>query len=84
MRNWILATAAILAVTFAVSGCVNVKVPEGPYYVHNSDAGGDVRSHTYHQMKEFLKDAREDGLITASQHKELGKRLEKKYGAKNR
>lgn len=58
----VIVAAAVLAGAFC--GCFNVdaKAPKGPYVKLESGSG---------QIREFLKEAREDGIITKNQYEVL-------------
>ena len=65
-----LAIAVVLAAVLAgtLCGCFNLdaKAPEGPYVTVDSGGG---------QIREFLKDAREDGIISKNQYEVLIERV---------
>ncbi len=63
---------AVLAL--AAAGCVNVKVPEGPY-VTVAEENAPVSDKTHEQMDAFLRQARDDGIISDLQYKKLKERL---------
>ena len=80
MNRWIALTMVAAVVALAMTGCVNVKVPDGPYVNLSDDASSDHADHDEPDLKDFedlLEKARKDGVITKSQYKELRHRLEK-------
>jgi hypothetical protein len=66
-----LAIAVVLAAVLAgtLCGCFNLdaKAPDGPYVTMDSNGSGQIR--------EFLKTAREDGIISKNQYEVLMKRV---------
>ena len=69
-----LAIAVVVAAVLAgaLCGCwADVKAPEGPYVT--LDSGGDASG----KIRVFLREARNDGVITKDQYRALVKRLEK-------
>jgi len=66
--KWIIlvVVAAVLAGTLC--GCFNLdaKAPEGPYVTVDSSSG---------QIREFLKEAREDGIISKNLYEVLIRRV---------
>ncbi len=66
-----LAIAVVLAAVLAGTLCwcfnLDAKAPEGPYVTVDSDSG---------QIRKFLKDAREDGIISKNQYEVLIRRVE--------
>ena len=83
-------TLLIAAALSASAGCVNVKVPEGPYVNLGEDsttgtATADRKTidrKAYEKMKDVLENARGDRVITSDQYKELMKRAEQKFDAR--
>jgi len=69
---------AVVVLGGMITGCLNVKVPEGPYVNLTDDPGSGADRNS--DLKEFLKEAQDDGVITKSQYNDLCKRLDKKYG----
>ena len=69
--KWIIVIVAAAVLAGALCGCLNVdtKVPKGPYVKLESgeDASGQIR--------EFLKEAREDGIISKTQYERLIERV---------
>lgn len=89
MKNLII--VLLVAAMLVAPGCFNVEVPEGPYVNLNGDGSGagggtvdrkTVDRRAYDKIKDILDDAREDGVITSSQQKELMKRTEKELDAR--
>ena len=79
MKRWTLAVAATVALAGMIAGCIDVKAPSGPYV--NLGSGSSAKADPdLKNMRAFLDEAREDGIITKNQCKELKKRLEKKFG----
>ena len=79
MKRWIAVAVAVGVFAGALAGCVNVDPPDGPYVQWGS---GSTSSRTEADVKgfeNFLKKAREDGLITKSQYEELKKRLDREF-----
>ena len=79
MKAWVLAIAAAALAAALLGGCVNVKVPDGPYVNLDSDKGGGGGGEL-EKVLDVLEQAREDGIITKNQFNELRKRLEKTCG----
>lgn len=81
MKPLMTLVVAVVVLGGMIAGCVNVKVPEGPYVSLDDDGGsGDDKKLDPKAFEDFLKDARDDGVITKSQCKELCERLAKKCG----
>ena len=77
MRRWITVAAALVVLVGMLTGCVNVKPPDGPYVQWNSSSAEskpEVRA-----FEDLLKQARDDGLINQKQYRELKKRLDKQF-----
>ena len=77
MKRWIAVAVAVGVLAGSLAGCVNV--PEGPYVQLDS---GSTSSRTKADVKgfeDFLKKAREDGIINRNQYKELKKRLDREF-----
>ena len=70
----------VLACLIAAAGCVNVKVPEGPYLKVNQDSTSPSKTNVEFTQT-FLRSAWEDGMITEAQYKELRRRLESCSGS---
>jgi len=79
MKRWILAAMVALALVVGMWGCVQVKVPEGPYVNLGSDAKTTKTTKTEKQVRDFLKKARDDRIISDSQYEKLKDRLEQAY-----
>ncbi|MHC4715891.1 MAG: hypothetical protein ACYS5V_02900 [Planctomycetota bacterium] len=71
MRTWLILALVAAVLIAAGQGCVNVKTPEGPYVVMGSDSAPALSDTTVNEMMAFLKRARNDGLITDNQYKQL-------------
>ena len=81
MKQLMALIIAVVVLGGMITGCLNVKVPEGPYVNLTDDPGsGDAKNLDRKQFEDLLEDAQEDGVITKSQYNELCKRLAKKYG----
>ena len=76
MRTVLCAILLVAALSAAAvsGGCVQVDVPDGPY-VSGATGGGADRGRAG-EIKEFLQEAREDGLVTDEQYRRLISRLE--------
>jgi len=73
MTRWIIGMAVSVCV-LATIGCLNVKVPEGPYVKVNGGRPAPTKANVEF-TDDFLKSARDDGVITEGIYKELRKRL---------
>lgn len=78
MKQLIALIAVVVVLGGMMTGCLNVKVPDGPYVNLSENAGSGADKNS--DLKEFLKEAQDDGVITKSQYNQLCKRLDKKYG----
>lgn len=81
MKRLMALIIAVVVLGGMIAGCVNVKVPEGPYVSLADDTGsGGGNKFDVKVFEDVLKDAQEDGVITKGQYEELCKRLAKKCG----
>ena len=79
MRQWIALMMVVAVLGITLTGCINVKAPDGPY-VKLDDGSASDGNHDAIDMKDvqkLLEDARKDGVITKTQYEQLRKRLEK-------
>ena len=79
MKRWIAVAVAVGVLAGSLAGCVNVDPPDGPYVQWGSASASGRTEADVKGFEKFLKKAREDGLITKSQYKELMKRLEREF-----
>lgn len=70
--KWTILVVAAVVLAATLCGCFNVdaKAPEGPYVTVDSEGGAS------RQIREFLKKAREDGIISRNQYEVLIRRTE--------
>jgi len=78
MRQWIILVVAAAVLAGVLSGCVNVKTPDGPYVQWGEGSSAKTKA-DLKGFEKFLKKAQDDGLITKNQYKELKKRLDKEF-----
>ena len=74
MTRWTILAAALLCMIVVV-GCVNVEVPDGPLVDLDGEQKVEPTKENIEFTREFLDQAREDGVITKSQYEDLAKRL---------
>jgi len=80
MRQWVLAVVAAMVLVGALWGCVNVKVPEGPYVSLTDDKPAKTdKAKVRDDVLDVLEDARDDGIITDVQYERLKERVEKEF-----
>jgi len=72
-RAMLLVTVLLCVIAF--SGCVNVRPPDGPYVIVDEQKTVAPTKENVEFTRDFLDQARKDGVITRSQYDDLTKRL---------